>query len=153
MVVRNKLDKVFGPFGSSTGFFMLIGGIIATYYSFTGLIIILIGAFISFTTTSTHIDFENKKIRFSNNLFGIIPVGKWFSIEPDMKIGVKKSHRGYRAYIRGNQPIDIHNNDFRLFLYSFDNKQIMPIQKFNSYIIAKAAQIELCSNLGLNNPE
>jgi len=147
---KNKLDRVFGPFGSSMGFFLLLGGILATYFSFIGLIIILIGAFISFTTTSTLIDFENKKVKFSNNLFGIIAIGRWINIKPDMKVGMKKIHRGYRAYIRGTQAVDIHNKDFRLILYSSDNKQIMPLIKFNSYDSSKAALQELSSSLGLN---
>lgn len=146
MIIKNKLDKPFGPFGTSTGFFMLLGGIIATYFSFFGLFIAIIGAFVCFTSTSTIIDPDNKKIKFSNNLFGIIQVGKWIDIKPDMKLGLKKSHRGYRAYIRGTQPIGIHYNDIRIFLYGSDNKQIMPIKKFDSYESSKR-ELEKLSNL------
>lgn len=132
MIIKNKFDKTFGPFGTSTGFFMLLWGIIATWYSFFGLFIVIIGAFVCFTSTSTFIDTDNNKIKYSNNLFGIIPVGKWIDIQPDMKLGLKKSHRGYRAYIRGTQKIGIHYNDIRIFLYDSNNKQIMPIKKFGS---------------------
>ena len=100
MIIKNKLDKTFGPFGTSTGFFIMIGGVIATFYSFLGLIIAIVGAFACFTSTSTIIDTDNKRIKHSDNLFGIIPIGKWIDIKPDMKIGLKKFHRGYRAYIR-----------------------------------------------------
>jgi hypothetical protein len=149
MILNNKLDKPFGPFGGSTGFFLLIGGIIATYYSPFGLIIAVIGAFVTFTTTSTLINTENRKIKFSNNLFGFISVGKWIDIKSDMKIGLKKSHMGYRAYIRGTQPVDIHNNDIRIVLYSSDNKQLMHLQKFSSYQKAESAINELSSILSL----
>jgi hypothetical protein len=150
MIMNNKLDKPFGPFGSSTGFFLFLGGIIATYYSPFGLIIAVIGAFVSFTTTSTLIDTENKRIKLSNNLFGFIPVGKWIDIKPDMKIGLKKFHAGYRAYIRGTQPVDMHTNDIRIVLYSSDNKQIMHLQKFSSPEKSIAAIKELSSILSLN---
>jgi hypothetical protein len=149
LIIKNKLDKTFGPFGTSTGFFMMILGIVATYFSFFGIFIVVIGAFACFTSTSTIIDTDNKKIKYSDNLFGIIPVGKWIDIKPDMKIGLKKSHRGYRAYIRGTQKIGIHYNDIRIFLYDSDNKQLVPINKFDSYESSKNELNNLSSLLGL----
>jgi hypothetical protein len=149
MIIKNKLDVAFGPFGSSTGFFLFIGGIVATYFSVFGLIIVIIGAFAGFTSTSTFIDSDNKRIKFSNNLFGIIPVGKWIDIKSGMKIGLKKSHKGYRAYIRGTQPIGIHINDIRIYLYGPDNKQIMPVKKVDSYESSKRELDELSNMLGL----
>lgn len=149
MIIKNKLDIAFGPFGSSTGFFLFIGGIIATYFSIFGLIIVIIGAFAGFTSTSTFIDSDNKRIKFSNNLFGFISVGKWIDIKPGMKIGLKKSHKGYRAYIRGTQPIGIHINDIRIYLYGPDNKLIMPVKKINSYASSKRELSELSNLLGL----
>lgn len=133
MIIKNKLDITFGPFGSSTGFFLMIGGLIATYFSIFGILIATIGAFAAFTSTSTSIDTAKKKIRYSDNLFGIIPFGKWIDIKPEMKLGLKKYHRGFVGYIRGNQPVDIHNNDIRIFLYDSNNKMIMPVKKFDSY--------------------
>lgn len=85
---------------------MLLGGIIATYYSYFSPIITIIGAFVCFTSTSTLIELDQKRIRNSDNLFGIIPIGKWIDIKPDMKIGLKNNHRGYRAYIKGTQKSD-----------------------------------------------
>jgi len=149
MIIKNKLDIAFGPFGSSTGFFLFIGGIIATYFSIFGLIIVIIGAFAGFTSTSTFIDSDNKRIKFSNNLFGFISVGKWIDIKPQMKIGLKKSHKGYRAYIRGTQPVGIHINDIRIYLYGPDNKLIMPVKKINSYASSKRELSELSNLLGL----
>ncbi len=148
-MIKNKLEKVFGPFGTSTGFFLLLGGIIATYFSFFGLVLVLIGAFVTFTSTNTYIDLDNKKIKYSSNLFGIIPVGKWINIKPDMKIGLKKAHRGYVGYIRGTQPVDIHYHDIRIFLYDFENKPMIPIKKFDSYESAKKELDNLSSLLGI----
>jgi hypothetical protein len=149
MIVKNKLDTAFGPFGSSTGFFLFLGGIVTTYFSLYGLIIVIIGAFASFTTTGTFIDFDKRRIKFSNNLFGIFPVGKWIDLKPGMKIGLKKSHHGYRAYIRGTQPIGLHINDIRIYLYGPDNKQIMPVKKFKTYESSKRELDELSFRLGL----
>jgi len=153
MVIKNKLDTTFGPFGSSTGFFLFIGGVIATYYSLFCLIIAIVGAFVSFTSTSTFIDTDRKRLKFSNNLFGIIRIGKWIDTEPEMQIGLKRSHRGYQAYIRGNQPIGIHIKDIRIFLFGSDNKPIMPIKKFDSYESAKSELDKLSTLLGLKKIE
>ncbi len=149
MIIKNRLDKTFGPFGSSTGLFMFLGGIIATYFSLIGVLIALVGSFAAFTSASTLIDTEKKKIKYSNNLFGFIQAGKWIDIKPDMKIGLKKFHKGYTGYIRVTQPIGIHYNDIRIFLYQADNKEIMPIGKFNSYESSKIELLKLSSVLGL----
>lgn len=50
MITRNKLDKTFGPVGSLAGIF----------YSLTGLILVLIGAFVGFTSTMTLVDFVKR---------------------------------------------------------------------------------------------
>lgn len=150
MIIQNKLDKTFGPFGSSTGFFLLIGGLITTYFSIFGLLIVLIGAFAAFTSTSVQIDIDNKRIQYSDNLFGIIKIGKWIDIKPDMKIGLKKSHRGYVGYIRGTQPVGIHENDIRIVLYDSNNKKIMPVKKFDSVESSKNELLNLSSILGLS---
>jgi len=150
MVIKNRLDTTFGPFGSSTGFFMLIGGVIMTYYSLIGPVIAIIGAFVLFTSSSTFIDADNKRIKHSDNLFGFIPIGKWIDIKSDMRIGLKKSHKGYRAYIRGTQPIGIHNKDIKIYLYSPDNKTIMPIKKFDSYASSQGQLDRLSALLGID---
>jgi hypothetical protein len=150
VIIKNKLDRTFGPFGSNTGFFLMLGGALTTYFSIFGLLLVIIGAFAAFTTTSALIDIDNKKIKYSDNLFGLMSIGKWIDIKPDMKIGLKKSHRGYVGYIRGTQPVGIHYNDIRIVLYNSDNKQIMPIKKFDSYGSSKTELTNLSSLLGLD---
>jgi len=150
MITKNKLDKSFGPAGTSAGIFMFIAGIVVTFYSFTGLILVLIGAFVGFTSTSTMIDNDKKRIKFSNNLFGFIKTGQWIDIKPEMKLGLKKSNRVYRAYSRSNRTLDIDSKDIRLILYGADYKQIMPIKKFDSLDIAKVELKKSGNQLGLS---
>jgi len=149
MIVRNKLDKPFGPFGTSTGYFLLIGGVIAAWYSLSGLILVLAGAFVAFTTTSTFIDIDRKRIKFSNDLFGFLHSGKWIEIKPGMKFGMKKAHRGFRAYTRANLPTDMHYNDIRIYLFDSKNKQIGTVGKFNSPESARNELLKLNSDFGL----
>lgn len=150
MVLHYRLDKTFGPFGSSTGLFLFIGGIIATWFSAFGLILAFIGAFASFTTTGTTIDTEKRKIRYSDNLFGIIPVGKWVDIKPDMSLGLKKFHRGFVGYIRGTQPAEIHENDIRIVIYDAGHRQIMQVKKVDSVEKSGNDLLELTNLLGLS---
>jgi hypothetical protein len=97
MITTNKLDKSFGPVGTTAGVVLVLVGIITIFSSFYGLILLFMGAFVGFTSTSTMIDFEKKRVKFSNNIFGIIPIGKWISIEPTMKLGVEESNQTWSA--------------------------------------------------------
>ena len=149
MITRYKLDKAFGPVGNSAGIFLFVAGLITTYFSLTGLILALIGAFVGFTSTSTSIDFDRKRLRFSNNIFGIIPVGQWILVQPYMVIGIKKSNNIWRAYSRSNRTLDIADNDYRLILYDYDGKEIMQLQKNNSLDAAKHHMEQLSKQLAL----
>lgn len=137
MITRNKLDKMFGPVGSSAGIFLFIAGLIMSYFSLSGLILVLIGAFVGFNSTSTLIDFEKKRLKFSINIFGIFPIGQWIFVNADMKIGIKKSTKIWRAYSRSNRNLDIANNDYRLILYHSNGREILTIQKSDNLDSAK----------------
>lgn len=150
MIENNKLDNFFGPVGTSAGILLFFVGIVVTYFSFVGLVLIVIGAFIGFSHTSTLIDFDKKQIKFSNNLFGFIKIGRWTNIEPEMVIGIKKSKKTWRAYSRGNRTLDITDSDYRLILYNSSNKFIMPIKKLNSLDSAKVELDKLSNKLGLS---
>ena len=150
MTTNNKLDKMFGPAGTSAGIFLIVTGLIVSWFSLPGLILVVIGAFIGFTATSTLIDFDRKRVRFSNNLFGIIRTGPWISVDPDMKIGIKRSNRSWRTYSRSNRTLDIQNNDFRLILHDSGGKEIMPLKKARDPDSAKAERDKICSQLGLS---
>ncbi|MCX6250158.1 MAG: hypothetical protein NTX61_05335 [Bacteroidetes bacterium] len=149
MIKKNKLDKSFGSVGTSAGVFLFIAGVIITYFYISGLILVLLGAFFGFTSTSTLIDYDKKRVKFSNDIFGIIKIGKWINIESDMKIGIKKSDVTWRAYGASNQAIDVIVKDFRLILFDSDNKEIMQIKKTDSLDAAKIERETLSNKLGL----
>jgi hypothetical protein len=149
MTLNNKLDKSFGPIGTIAGLTILVVGIILVYSSLSGLFLILLGAFVGLSSTSTLIDYDRKRIKFSNNLFGIIGTGKWTTIDSGMKIGIEKSNRTWRGYSRGNLTLDITNQDFRIILYDSTGKQIMPLKKTETFDSASKEIEELSSKLGL----
>jgi hypothetical protein len=146
MIVNNKLDKSFGPVGSSSGVLIFVVGLIMTYHSLPAIILAMFGAFVGFTFSSTLIDYDLKRIRFSNNFFGIIKTGKWINIEPSMVIGLKKSNRTWRSYSKGNRSYDYTQVDFRINLYDSNNNLIAPLKKVHSVVSAKE-EVELMANL------
>ena len=109
-------------------------------FYFSALILVLIGAFVGYTNSSAMIDYGKRRVKFSNNIFGFIRIGKWMSLELSMKIGIMESNQTYRAYSRGNRTLDVTQKDFRLFLYDSMDQEIMPIKKTESL---DAAKIEL----------
>jgi hypothetical protein len=149
LTVNNKLDKSFGPVGSSSGVIVFAAGLVITCFYFSGLILVLIGAFVGFSSTSTLIDLAKKRVRFSNNLFGIIRTGQWMNIYPAMKIGIKDSNVTWRTYSSGNRTLDINAKDFRIILLDIENKEIMPLKKTDSYDSAKIECETLGRQLGL----
>lgn len=151
MILNNKLDKTFGPIGTIAGVTLFIVGLILVFASLSGLFLILIGAFVGFTSTSTQIDIENKRVRFSNNLFGILPSGRWINLESSMTIGLRQSNQTWRAYSRGSRSIDITDKGFRLILFDSYNKPIMPLMKIVSLECAEKELDLLANQLGLNH--
>jgi hypothetical protein len=150
MITHNKLDKSFGTVGSSAGVLVFIAGLILTCFYLSALILVLTGAFIGFTTSGAMIDYERKRVKFSNNLFGLFRIGKWMPIEPSMKLGIRESNQTYRSYSRGNRALDVNQHDFRLVLYDSANKEIMPIKKMDSLDAAKTELEIECKKLGFD---
>ncbi len=149
MIRKNKLDKSFGPVGSAAGLVVFIIGIATTFSSLFGIFLIVIGAFVGFSSTIIFIDTARRKIKFSNTILGIIPLGRFIPIDTGMKIGIKESNVVWTAYSQGNRSLDVENKDFRLILFDSDGKEIMPVKKVNSLESAIAERRILCSELGL----
>jgi hypothetical protein len=149
MIVNNKLDKSFGPVGSASGILIFIVSLVMTYQSIMALFVALFGAFIGFSYSSTQIDFDHKRVRFCNNLFGVIKAGRWIKIEPNMAVGLKKSNRTWRSYSKGNRSYDCTQIDFRVNLYDLKNKIILPLKKVHSVVTAKEELERMASLLGL----
>jgi hypothetical protein len=150
MIIKNKLDKAFGPVGTTAGIVLIVAGLITIFTSLLGLILIVLGAFVGFTSTNTFIDFELKRIKFSNNIFGIMSFGKWIPIEPLMKIGIQESEVTWRTYSSGNRVMDVEDHDFRIVLFGADDQEIFQIKKMKSQEAAETEVDSLCSQLGLS---
>ena len=149
MIKQYKLNKIFGPVASISGQIFFVIGLIMTYYSLMGIILALFGAFIGFSSTSTYLDSDLKRIKFSNNSFGFISLGKWIQITSDMKLGIKRSNRIWRTYSRSNRILDISNNHYNIILYTSDGKESILIQKCKNLEMAKSNTAQFNDMLGL----
>jgi hypothetical protein len=149
MITNNRLDKSFGPAGSSAGLVLFAAGLISAWFYPLTLILVLVGAFMGFTFSGTQVDDVKKRVRFSNNLFGIIHTGRWLNIEPGMKVGLKKSDVTWRAYSMGNRNTEVSDRDFRIILFDAGNREIMPLKKTRTPDEAKDELEKLSARLGL----
>ena len=151
MKANNKLDKSFGPVGSFAGIIVFLAGLGSLYFSWYSLILVLIGSFMGFTYSSTEIDFDRKRVRFLNNLFGVIKIGQWLSVKPGMKIGIIKSRKIWKTYSVGNRELDVTNEDYRLVLYDSSGKKIMPVKKADNMNSAKMELETICRQLEIKS--
>jgi hypothetical protein len=127
-----RFDKSFGPVASFSGIIIFIVGLIVTYHEFSGIILIVFGSFIGFTNSSTTIDPVKKRVRYSNNIFGIIKIGKWLKVEKDMRVAIKQVKKVYRTYSRGNRILDLKGNAEIIYLLDKQGDIIIPIAKIKS---------------------
>jgi len=149
MTTRNRIDTAFGPAGTIAGGLIFIAGLFMLSQSPAGLILLVIGAFAGFTYSGTVIDFNKRRLKFTNYIFGIWPAGKWISVEPEMKLGIKKTNQLWRAYSRSNRPHDVIKKDFRIILFDKNRREIMPIKKYTDPEAAKSGLLQLGRQLGL----
>lgn len=149
MKATSKLDNSFGPAGTTSGIIIFVAGVIMTWFSLTGLILVLPGSFLGFTSTFVTIDFDNKRVKFFTLLCGIIPVGKWMSIDPGMKLGIRKNTRLWKTYSRSNRSLETKECDIRLLLFDKDGKVIFALKKYKDVDSAKSDLVSFSQTLGL----
>ncbi len=149
MIEEHKLDPSFGPVGATAGRIIFIAGILLSWFYLSAVVLIVLGAFAGFSNSSAIIDFDRRRVRFSNNLFGLIRTGKWIAIEPSMTLRARESKQSYRAFSQGNRPLDVPQDDFRVLLCGTGQKEIMTIGKWDNPVAAREACHRIATGLGL----
>lgn len=152
MIQKNKLDKTFGPVGSIAGIILFLAGIYTLVYSYTGIAIIVLGAFVGFTCSYAYIDISKKRVKLSTSLLGFIPTGNWVPIMPTMNLEIKKSNYAWAAYSRSNRTLNIDNNDFYIVITDF-KKVSIPLLKSGSLENAKIKLAQLEQQLSITSPQ
>jgi hypothetical protein len=145
----HQFEKAFGPGASFSGKILFIVGLCVSYYTLTGLILVLIGAFLGFTNSCTTIDFDGRRIKYSNNLFGFIKTGKWQNITKEMQTGISKSKHIYRTNSQSNKSIDIETENTVIWLFDSEGKKVVPLKRVISIEKSENELDELSHKLGL----
>lgn len=149
MVTDNKIDNLLGSSGTFTGYSLMIFGAIGTYFNLTGLILVVAGMFMAFTFDGTIIDYNSRRIKSYICFFGLLKVGKWYSINDFTKFSIHKSNRSYTMYSRANVPLTVKNSDIRLVLLNKTGSLKVTIKKYNSFEAARKEMSELIRDLQL----
>lgn len=146
---NNKLDKTFGQIGSIIGILILLFGIYVCFYSWVGVTTIIVGAFLAFTHTSTKVDYDNKRMKLSNNLFGLISIGFWTDVKQGMQLNLKDISKSQtESKDASGRTIQSHS-DYRIFLFSEKDAEIMAIKKCDNKESAEKELIELKAKFSL----
>ncbi len=139
----------FGPAGSFAGIIVFIGGLILITSSISGIILVLIGALFGFSYSSTALDPDRKRMKFTNNIFGLIKTGHWIEVNKTMKIGARRSNTTWRTWSKGNRVNDSAQIDLVMFLFGPDNKKVIPVKKIKTPESVDSEIEAMCLKFGL----
>ncbi|OFY57334.1 MAG: hypothetical protein A2V50_04490 [Bacteroidetes bacterium RBG_19FT_COMBO_42_10] len=148
MVSDHKLDKLLGPAGTFSGYFLMLFGILGAYFfALPWLLLAAAGMFMAFTYDGTKIDFSSRKIKNYTCFFGLLKIGRWHNVDSFKKFHIVRSKRTYTTYSRANIPLTLKNSDIRLLLLNENGSLKITVNKFNSFEAARKEMSELIRNL------
>jgi hypothetical protein len=150
LITDNKIDRLMGPTGIYTGYFLVLAGLAAAYFfNVFYFLLALAGIFMSFTFDGTQIDYGLRKIRSYSCLFGLIKIGKWHDIDSFSKFQISKARRTYTTYSRANVPLTQKESDIRLFLLNDKGSLKITVNKYPSFEAARKDMSDLIQKLQL----
>ncbi len=152
MKITYRFEKSFGPAASFAGVLLFIAGIIATFISFTGLLWVIIGAFVGFTHTCTTVDSQRGQIRFANVFLGIFKVGPWIPVGRDMQIGIRLRHKVYTSYSRSNRALSQRVDERIAYLVDKEGNPVLPLLYLTKTKNADREIERICTELGIPLP-
>lgn len=150
--VKNyKIEKLFGPSFSFTGYVFIAVGIITLKYSLSSIALVIAGIFISFTTIGTLIDTDKRRIKSYTMLFGIIRTGRWIEIDNTFVFKICKSRRRYTTYSRANLRNNMYISDIKLELSQPETGKKLLVNRYDNYEDASREMNELSDKLDLKH--
>ena len=129
MTEHHRIDPFFGPVGAIAGKVVLLAGLSSAFYSAYALLFALIGAFVGFSSTGIDIDAGHRRVRQTNDWFGLFRSGRWIDVLSSMSLGIGESRSVYRAYSRANVPLDVKQRDFRIKLLDSDGRSLVTLRR------------------------
>jgi hypothetical protein len=125
-----KLGKIAGPSGTFSGYVLVVFGIISTIFTFSGIVVLIIGLYLAFGQFCSMIDSENRKLKMGIKLFGWAIPDRWTEIDDTYKLEIRKVKGKYTVYSSSNRKLELEQTDFKIFIYSTLYSRRMAIAKF-----------------------
>lgn len=133
MTRQFKLHKIAGPSGTFAGYILLIFGIISSIFVISGVVVLILGLFLSFGDYCSTIHAEKRRVKTGIKIFGWSISGKWIEIDDSYNTEISKSNGRYTVYSKGNRKLEIENKGFKIFV--------------RSEIQTKSIAVAFCTNL------
>lgn len=130
MIIRYKLGKTFGPSMVFAGYIIMVFGVLTTYFTFTSIGLILLGAVLAYTISGTLVDTEKREFKSYLRLAGFIPIGKVTSCSSDDAIEVRKFKGSHVTYSTSNRQSSIEVNEYRIYLINAGSKKKILLARF-----------------------
>jgi len=146
----NKLENSFGPAAISAGYFFLLAGAAASFYSYWGILLIVAGIFIAFTHSGIRLDTENRKLKYYSRFFWVFEQGKWQDLNNFDGLALLKNRSVHTAHSRSNRTLSVHGKGYIIYLVNIENGKKIPLTRGLSAEDGKTRIKELSSTLKLS---
>lgn len=136
-IIDSKSGKAFVPGVVAGGYaFMIIGmfpvasltlgGIIE------GIIILLLGCFIAFTTAGIEMDITNKKLNDYWKYFNLVKSQSWKNIQGYPSVAVLKLNKTYGLFSKSNRSMEISDMKYEVYLLDKLQHERLQISSFDN---------------------
>lgn len=149
MIVKTKLSNIFGPNSPIIGSIFVGIGVITIFSTWKAIFIILAGMFFGFSKRVAIIDTAKRRVKTQEEYGGIIPVGKWISVDSTMSLGYKSINEGFTMRSLSNRQVSVSETKFALILYDQNDMPIMTLMKFDSQIELQFQMEKLSESLNI----
>lgn len=153
MKTDNRIDMFLGPSAVFAGYVFLLVGVVYSFESLAGLILVVAGLFMGFTFYGATFDFERGRIRSYTAIFGLIKLGTWYQAGIFDRFRIYHSRRSYTSYSRANIPLVVKKSDIRLELFKSDRSIKITVNRYDSVEEARMELDQIRRELKLNNLE
>ena len=128
MIIENKLDNSFGKSGTIAGFVLLIAGLFLIR-TVSGVFLILLGSFFSFSHSGVSIDTEKRTIHIYSKIMGLFKSGGYKDLKNFDHISVIHNKRISRTFSQSNRITTLEEYDYRVFLISPNKRVKVAVKK------------------------
>ena len=144
MIIRNRLDRSFGPLMAFAGIILFFAGVIMVRH-LAGIILLLAGALLATTTDETSIDVPRQRIRSGTQILHLFTLGKWQEVREFAGLTLIPVRKQYAMYSLSNRKNAMDECDFRIFILDKRRKPAFALAKYTN----RDEALQVLDNLSL----